>query len=157
LPCEEVARRKACRKQIVRPFVSVQGQPEPISLRYVPLAVPDGPQQGRVELAQSLFVDLQVPLERCHLHKPWDGHLMKPRFARALDVTEVLLWISIDFQRSEEGDVEVTGRETESPSLVVAHDLDDVVGAQGFLCPANTLRAVVVCRQSKRPGTQKPI
>ena len=70
---------------------------------------------------------------------------------------EIFFRIAIEAQGREERGVVVARSETETRTLVVAHDLDDVVGAELVARTAHAFSAVVVGRDRQRPTAQHTV
>ncbi len=125
--------------------------------RHVPRAAPYRRQQRRIETAQLIAIQLEHRGEpaRRHERRHFEDQAGVGRVAA--DRAEVFLRIAVDLQRREERDVEVARGEAERAAVVLAHDRDDVAGAELLLRPLHAAGTVVVRGQRERPAAEHDV
>ncbi len=68
----------------------------------MPLPVPHGPQQRRIQRTQFLRVDLQSPRQGPHVDEGRHCDFLEPGLTAALDAAEILVGIVVYLQGGEE-------------------------------------------------------
>ena len=133
------------------------GQPQRISARHQAGTVPDRRPQRRIQHLERAQVDFERLGERIHGDVIRNLHRRVVRLGEPRQRTEILLGMTVDLERRQERDVEISRGEAEGRALVTFDDDRDVARSQFILRAPEAPGTVVIGRDGQRPAPEQPV